>query len=117
MKYAEIPTLKLEHLVGRHLCTGHGQDGGALIVGLDHRWFKFVEDENDGYRSTMAMVQELPRQPVGSVCFRQDVTITLEREVITAVTDDGELLFRAGTDNYDDYYPSYVGEWHDCENK
>lgn len=91
------------------------------FYGVDNSFFKLddvvyeaVEDESDGYRSMMEDIRE-NCNPDGLVFFRGPIARVRVKKVnerfegysLIDVTDSHEWL-RMGTDDPDDYYPSYI---------
>lgn len=86
---------------------------------LNQMAWKAVEDENDGYRSCLGSVQVALHQQ--TIFFRTPIArVRLEalqeqREHLGEVvgyrlvdTKDGHVWLEFGTDNNDDYYPSFM---------
>lgn len=82
--------------------------------------FEVVEDPDDGYRSALKEVVQVPLD--GLIFFAEPVvTLTVRSEGDNEkrpqfdgdhlVDDDGHIWLRFGTDHYDDYYPSFTFEY------
>lgn len=109
----------LKSLVGLHKLSG--VDSGAnencantFSFKIDGKTYTATEDENDGYRSCMAML-EITNKPLSNKFPVHEVlgsfygysNMILEfRDVIT-----GGIVLRVGTNNADDYYPCFVHEF------
>lgn len=108
----------LESLVGKHKLSGvdFGQQGEAttIVFILDGKTYMAVEDSDDGYRSSLGTF-EVTDTVVKNTFEPQEVTCTYDGgsndtlEIIDAIT--GKIVLRVGTDNSDDYYPSFVDEF------
>lgn len=108
--------------------------GGEFdFYGVDNNCFKLddvayeaVEDEADGYRSMLGCVET--RDVDGKIFFRTPIArVVLERSEgyeknewggeapmdLYKLTDlhDGHCWLRFGTENYDDYYPSFIFDY------
>jgi len=101
----------------------------AEVLRLDGVLYAFVEDENDGYRSSMAGILILrPDQvPPGAFVEFPPMVVTCrwieqwdrwgagyanECGVLYGVDEKtGLVVFEYGTDQIDDYYPSFVAVW------
>lgn len=89
-----------------------------LFYGVDNHMFKLddtvweaIEDENDGYRSMLECVSVTH----GGIFRNQPITIVELREAKRSdlvgyelVDDNQHVWLSIGTDESDDYYPSYV---------
>lgn len=122
----------LESLVGEHELSGvdmAAEDMPAYFEGgtykgsvcrfvLDGKAYTAAEDENDGYRSSMKSLVlggEVNNRfaPQRGLCTmrtegeygRKDETLVM-RDVVT-----GKEVLEVGTDNTDDYYPSFVANF------
>lgn len=123
--------MELKDLVGPHKMlyaartdVAHPFDPGKAGIAfvLDDVQYLAFEDDNDGYRSQMGALFSAP----GAGCLwspdyiQRDVVcrhVTTSQygdgadilEVIDA--KNGHLWMRVGTDNIDDYYPSFIADW------
>jgi hypothetical protein len=125
--------IALESLVGAHELSGVSfddipaktelnpeyEDANRCTFILDGEAYQAIEDPSDGYRSTLrtllrcdpALVSNRfePIQVVGSMRGRTGYT---ENDVIDfRDTRNGKVILSVGTENTDDYYPSYVADW------
>lgn len=125
-------TLDLSDFEGQHLLSGvefdttdprgwsDGDKANRITLVIDDVPFGFVEDPNDGYRSTMECV-ELSDAIVNNTFehILLDFTYINEEhhELLVAHKpgmNDKSLetaVLQVGTDNTDDYYPCYVDYW------
>lgn len=88
----------------------------AIRFRLDGITYIAVEDPQDDYRSSMRCLLLTPEDPV-NVFFPCSVRVQMTPdddhqrnhsiEMIDAIT--GKLVLKVGTDNWDDYYPYFVG--------
>jgi hypothetical protein len=113
-------------LVGQHWLSGAGygqpvtngsEEGSVFQLVLDGRQYDFVENPDDGYRSYLSEVFVSDEITVDNTFPPVKVYIKgkpddPDEEIIYGYTDGGGFLFAVGTENTDDYYPYYVGEWH-----
>lgn len=94
------------------------------FFGVDNLHYKLgdtvwlaVEDESDGYRSYLGSINKadhsdliFPDQPFARVTVEKYDTGSDEGFRIVDLVD-GHVWLRVGTDNTDDYYPSFVFEY------
>jgi hypothetical protein len=122
--------VELEALVGERVFTG--ADSGILPADPDNYQyetadlFRFVldgvtytaqEDPSDGYRSSMQSLtlgdggRPVPSVPPVRVLVRKmpNSEYAVNDAIEGICIENGKVLFRVGTDNTDDYYPSFVG--------
>jgi hypothetical protein len=135
MSETKLQTVEFSALLGEHVLTGVSretlklpsyegserlEDSAALNFELDGVVYSAVEDPEDGYRSSMRhfvvgsaeVARFAPHRVTGSM--RADDTeyghqsndVLELRDVVT-----GKVVLAVGTDNYDDYYPSFVADW------
>jgi hypothetical protein len=106
--------MKFEELVGKKV-KFYGVDSTKFKLGKDI--FEAVEDENDGYRSMLGSVEV--RDPSGLVFFKRAIAeVTVVAVSVRGgfdgwhlVDDDGHVWLRLGTDDYDDYYPTFIFDY------
>lgn len=125
--------MELTDLVGKHKLSGvdmlnesiestwggRFEDCQVVRFILDGVTYSAIEDPNDGYRSSMEEIRidsgvvtnTFPEQEVLCVyvdkdCHEGDTDILEVRNINT-----GETILRIGTENTDDYYPSFACEW------
>lgn len=94
------------------------------FYGVDNTHFRLgdtvwnaVEDENDGYRSYLGSIVEtkpdnlvFPRSPLARVRV-DEYDSDAENGFRLVDVADGHCWLRVGTDNTDDYYPSFVFDY------
>lgn len=125
--------MELKDLVGEHLLSGADfgikpknekeyeyEDANTITFVLDGRAYLVTEDPDDGYRSSMRDITEVTGvaikntfEPVRVLArYRERSTYGSScdiLEVIDIVTT--KVVLEVGTDNDDDYYPSYVANF------
>lgn len=126
----ESPAQSLNQLIGAHvldyvpqLDLRHPVDPAACgcAFGMDGFTYLVFEDPSDGYRSCAAPLLSFKGylyELGGSLHpdhLAMPVVCSMEgsgQEVLT-VRDaaTGKVVFEVGTDDTDDYYPSYVARW------
>jgi hypothetical protein len=116
-----VPNLNLRHPLS--------QDASGVLFTLDRTTYLVFEDLDDGYRSHAGPIlsyegaaYELGYDGYGSPVYIREKVICSHRtngeysgeadvlEMRSAET--GALVFAIGTENTDDYYPSYFCAWH-----
>jgi hypothetical protein len=118
MTMADENTIDLDCLVGAHLLDGvdDGVEGygsaSAFSFRLDGVVYTAVEDEDDGYRSSLDRIIVQPDDtaiknafPAVQVVARISHGEPRLLEIIDCVT--GKTVIEVGTDDSDDYYPSF----------
>lgn len=119
--------MELKDLVGEHILDGvdfsnekvktwrdEFEDCQVCRFRLDGTVYSAVEDPDDGYRSSMNELTvdeaaDIKNQfPACRVLGRHRTNDVLE--LIDVAT--GKVVLEVGTDNTDDYYPSYVASFH-----
>lgn len=135
-----IDGVEFESLVGLHVLDGRGEyvscdsggplalmDARAVVLRIDGKLYRFAESPNDGYRSSLGTIDVIDPAdvPPGSFVPFQAMAITIRRfhgkrpgseyyldDVIVAVSEaHGMAVFVVGTENTDDYYPSFCSRW------
>lgn len=125
--------MELKDLEGAHVLTGVDEESGEIVsqygadstyVGntirfcLDGTIYVVREDDDDGYRSSMRditvgttpMVNTFPPvQVIGVYRDHRGSGYCDILELIDVVT--GKLVLEVGTENTDDYYPSFVASF------
>lgn len=122
--------MRLEDLIGEHELTG--VDFGELPPDNDRRWdiantmtfvldghaYLATEDPSDGYRSCMSDIVEVPNTVKNTfapcrVVGRHRTSSTYGSDDILELIDvvTGEAVLEVGTENDDDYYPSYIANF------
>jgi hypothetical protein len=118
----------LEDLVGPHELSGvdYGiiprsadshlyEDSGTLTFVLDNKAYCAIEDPSDGYRSCMQDIVEVPVDRVKNRFTPVPVMathLTKKRgdcDILVLTDLNATVVYlEVGTDNTDDYYPSFV---------
>lgn len=125
------PQVSMESLCGAHVLSGVDQGDAQLQpyegagYDVDCNWIRFVldgviyqatEDPDDGYRSSMRDLA-IVSDPVANVFPPCAVVGTIRAtgeyggnsEVLSFIDErTGKVVLEVGTDNSDDYYPSFV---------
>lgn len=121
----KLRAVELKALVGRHVLDGvdrvtlpidKGWGGGTpdvISFRLDGVTYHALEDPSDGYRSSMeslytSMVSPLTTFPATTVF---GIAEGQDARVVAFYTELGARVLRVGTDDADDYYPSFVAEF------
>ena len=119
---AEQVEVTLDSLVGEHLFSGsdcEGPDCAANVIRfvLDGRIYMAVEDENDGYRSALGTLAVVDDPPVTNSFEPIRVVVRMATwsgddyiEVIDVA--NGKTVLEVGTDEADDYYPSFIATFY-----
>jgi hypothetical protein len=126
--------MELSDLVGEHMLDAvdssneqvktwgdQFEDCSVLRFRLDGKVYVATEDPDDGYRSSMRDLVVLPddtimhntfapQRVVGRYRNKSDYNEADVLELVDAVT--GLIVLEVGTDNTDDYYPWFVGNFH-----
>lgn len=122
--------MELQDLVGLHKLTGidfdvksiekYGELENCQCVNfvLDGKTYTATEDSNDGYRSTMAEIKisgfkvSNKFKAVKVLGMMRNQTWDRKCDIIDfADCVNGKIILSIGTDNTDDYYPSFVSDW------
>jgi len=119
--------MQLDDFLGRHVLTGvdfgvekateeYYQDANTMAFEMDDKVYLVREDPDDGYRSSMKDIEEVDIKVVNQFppCKvkgrrRKNSEYGEKNDVIDfydVVT--GLVVLAIGTENIDDYYPSYV---------
>ncbi len=125
--------MELKDLVGEHLLTGvdfgvippnkkdyQYESSNTMTFVLDGRAYCAIEDPSDGYRSCLRDITEVPMEMVKNTFAPCKVLARHRTQGRYSGTDDilecldvvtGKTVLEVGTDNADDYYPSYVANF------
>lgn len=128
----EEKLVEMESLVGKHTLSGvdevlrkiedgwHGfEDCQCINFVLDGKTYTAIEDPSDGYRSALEKIIESDEK-VDNIFDPIDVVVTLREksrygdycEILDFIDiKNGKCVLEIGTDNTDDYYPSFVACW------
>lgn len=125
--------MELQDLVGEHLLTGvdfgvkpkdpervWDDDANTITFVLDGRAYLVTESPDDGYRSFMRDIKEVaditiantfaPVRVVGR--YKDKCTYGGAADILELIdAANGKTVLEVGTDNSDDYYPSYVANF------
>lgn len=109
--------LTLDDIIGRRVgFCGVDNNTIALLVGDRIRAFEVVEDEEDGYRSSLEEVREVPLgdmihfgAPVAEVVVTKIETTRCDGYQLA--DDSGHVWLQVGTDDSYDYYPCFVFDY------
>lgn len=113
--------MDLDTLKGKTVLL-YGADGNAFCLGIDgkRRVFEAMEDDEDGYRSMLSDVRELDGAEAARLVFSRRALAKVRVETgesrggwvfdgwMFVDVDDGHRWLVVGTDNADDYYPSFT---------
>lgn len=123
--------MELNDLVGKRVLTGvdcyneevqrswgnyHGEHISFVLDGVT---YTAIEDEEDGYRSSMRDIG-VSAYVVKNTIPAEEVVGRMRTEGRYHGTDDvlelistttGKVVLEVGTENCDDYYPSFVASW------
>ncbi len=99
------PSLKM-HFMG-------DDDGGVCAMELDDRVVLFIEDTNDGRRSSLGLILHGAGGFYSGSHVGRDVLVSRKQGAMTDVFEfhdagSGRLALEVGTENIDDYYPAFV---------
>lgn len=94
-------------------------EGNGYIFRLNGKNYAIWENPDDGYRSYCQMEETdlpcdntFPPQEVFVVLYDCDGDYSKNKGILIYNIDDGSLILKLGTDNYDDYYPCARMEYH-----
>lgn len=106
--------MKLDDLVGK-IVPFYGVDN--LRFKLGKIVFEAIEDENDGYRSSLGSIEVNAepsdiffKRPIAHVIV-ESVQDVFEGFILRDSKDEKHEWLRIGTDDTDDYYPSFVFDY------
>ena len=115
--------MELKDFVGKHMLSGvdMGREGDAnyIVFRLDERAYMAIEDPEDGYRSHMNAIYEYENYKFKNTFEPQEVLCSYDdggnngRNDIIDFRDmkNGKVVLSVGTENTDDWYPSFVASW------
>jgi len=90
-------------------------DASSISFILNGTTYTATEDHNDGYRSAMGELSIDKYQcknifePIDVLCIYKSTSGSYNNcDILQMYGMNGELLLEVGTDNDDDYYPSFV---------
>jgi hypothetical protein len=123
--------ITLESLIGKHFLSGveystekfkkewndYDEDCSVIRFVLDGKTYTAMEDPSDGYRSCMRSLIVVDAANVSNA-FPDVMVMGIMKPPTNYNNNDtlqlydvetGKLVLEVGTDNHDDYYPSFVG--------
>ena len=112
--------MELTDLVGEHTLTGVDtffnvgadywhQDASVIRFRLDGVVYVATEDPDDGYRSSLKEIIIQENDRVTNEFPPVKVVGTMKHDIlILKNVENGKVVLEVGTDNSDDYYPSFV---------
>jgi hypothetical protein len=115
--------VSLDSLVGEHELSGvdfeqvriDGDYSAANVIRfvIDGKIYVATEDPDDGYRSSMRELVIVEEPPVTNV-FGPVKVVGRERGEVIEFVDaaNSQTILEVGTDNSDDYYPSFVNHFY-----
>jgi hypothetical protein len=127
-----METIELESLLGKHYLSGvdfdnesvkekwsdRFEDCQAIRFILDGDTYTATEDPSDGYRSCMRYLIKTDHKirntfPAVMVFGIKKPRDWHENNTVQFYdVETGKLVLEVGTDNFDDYYPSFVGRFY-----
>jgi hypothetical protein len=95
------------------------EDANCIRFRLDGKVYTAIEDPSDGYRSSMEKLfvsqDEMKNvfRPVKVLArIRTEAEYGGSAEILQLLdVANGKVILEVGTDNSDDYYPSFVASW------
>lgn len=123
--------VEIRSLVGKHLLSGVDEsrlnikqwdgdfeDCQCINFVLDGKTYSAIEDPSDGWRSSMDRLIESNEivsnmfVPIEVLCVYRDKQHSTACDIIEFYDiKNGKKILEVGTDNSDDYYPSFVASW------
>jgi hypothetical protein len=135
MDIEKIPAVDFESLVGEHELDAVDEsiiqikqwdwsdsleDANVIRFRLDGKVYTAVEDPSDGYRSSMEKLFVSEDNDMKNTFAPVKVLARIRTEYEYGGTAEvlqlldmknGKVILECGTDNTDDYYPSFVASW------
>ncbi len=125
-----MKTVELKDLVGKHKLSGvdfelgsfspikGDYDGSCIRFCLDNIIYIALEDPSDGYRSSMGECYVVEKgnitnkfQPIDVYCVMKPSGYYNNDILQVYDTLTNKIVMEVGTEDYDDYYPSFVSSW------
>lgn len=122
---------ELTDFLGKHILSGceyneikverwYSEKSNTLDFVLDGKEYRCIEDPNDGYRSALDEIVELPSGTVKNIFPECEVFGKMmpndryEKNEIVQLFDilNTKIVLEFGTQNYNDYYPMFIGTFH-----
>ena len=112
--------------INKHNYSGWVDDGDGVILILNNDIYYCYENPDDGYRS-YSIIEKV--NSLDEINYKQKLIIFPPQEVYIKFIDkkdkfgdpsweclitnkNGELILKLGTENYEDYYPMAIFEYH-----
>lgn len=131
MEKEKIETVELSSLIGKHKLTGVDfqteeirtyewsslENCEVVRFTLDGKTYLAVQDPSDGYRSCMQhciITKEKPKNKFKAVevfGIMKPEGYNKSEVIQFYDTETAKVVLEIGTDNSDDYYPSWVAYW------
>jgi len=117
MAEQKIQTIDFDKLVGLEASLYYNKDHSTNRFQLGSVIFEVIEDEDDGYRSSMQEVQIIdqnadrnPGDFLGIIQIRKNQFDSGNTQETWSLVDpmDNHCWLSFGTDNTDDYYPCFI---------
>lgn len=120
--------MELKDLAGMHELTGVDEDAAVvkdwlgndrvancLNFTLDGKTYSAIEDESDGYRSSMSEIVVTDRK-LSNTFAPIKVLAGMQANKYNDIlelrdTKNGKVILSVGTDNEDNWYPLFVASW------
>lgn len=109
--------MELRELVGPHLLSGvdmtSSGDANGIVFVLDGVAYQAMEDPSDGYRSYLGELSVVDADGVKNRFAAVPVLARMRDDDVLEVLDggSGDIVLAIGTENADDYYPWFVGDF------
>lgn len=120
MEFKDLVGQQILNGFDRETITVRGEDAEVCYLDLGGTVYRVSEDPDDGYRSS-ADGPKIVTDHVMVNRFRYSVMVTAEHRdkdrwgasdvLVLRSQRTNEVVLEIGTDNIDDYYPSYVCNW------
>lgn len=98
------------------LLEGLDYEGDSIFFQLDDIVYSVHEDECDGYRNYHDGFYIREDYKLRNTFYPKDVRVFTHNdgsdEFLFITSKSGETVLRVGTENYDDYYPMFVCNYH-----
>lgn len=131
LKIEDFADVALGSLVGEHVLDAvdesteeierwqRYESSNCLRFRLDGKVYAAIENPDDGYRSNLDKLVHFPDAKMSNVFppvrvlgrLRTDTSYGSAEVLQLLHVTNGEVILEVGTDNTDDYYPSFVASW------
>jgi hypothetical protein len=117
-------TVSFKSLEGVHELSGvdqytfadkdrYDEEANGIHFMLDGKCYLAIEDPDDGYRSSLRWIEKTRKKPKNQfkpIRVRVVFEMTEQYELLTFFKwKSDKMVMQIGTDNCDDYYPSFIG--------